>query len=302
MSTFGPGRQVSVEAWDQGPKRRRFGHRRCCHPAQRDVLVAVGPAADEHGRGLDGAVVLAERALLPVVRVRLLAQLVEHPRLRLSHPQPPLLTPAVPVDPRHGREHVLEEHVERPVGVVELLQRPAEVVDVVGVPVVRGEDRADRLQRGRPAHGGRERVEPTPRRPVHPDVAVRPSLRGEPRDRGLEVVELLRRVLALRDALGRAGAADVEATHRVPELTRETLVLAGVVRREVVLAVGEGLEQDGPWAGGLGKVEGCRQAHAVRHRDGDVLAGHVRGILPAVPPGCRSLGHRSAGPCVRSRS
>ena len=246
------------------------------HAAQGDVRVAVGPAGHEHRRRLDRAVVLAQRPVLPERVVPLVLEPAEQPRLVLGDPAFPRVAPTLAGHPRVRRQHVDRVHVGRPVGQVELFQRAAVVVDVVRVPVVGGEDRADRLQRRGAEHRHLQRVEPRPRRPVHADVAVGPRSVGEPGDHLGEVLELLRRVLARRAPLRGARPADVEPAHHVPELVREPVVLGPVVRGEVVLAVGERLEERGARLGTLGvvprrQVQGGGQADAVAHPDPDVL-------------------------------
>ena len=59
----------------------------------------------------------------------------------------------------------------------------ADVVDVVRVAIVRGVDRHDRPEVGRPEHRHLDRREAALADPPHPDVAVRPGLGREPLDR-----------------------------------------------------------------------------------------------------------------------
>ena len=92
-----------------------------------------------------------------------------------------------------------------------------------------------------------------------------------------QVGALDRGVLVLREALGRARASQVDATHHVSG-GGQTLVLRSIGRGVVVLAVGEGLQDGGPRSVAVGDEERGGQPDAVGHRDVLVsLGGHVEG-------------------------
>ena len=206
--------------------------------------------------------------MVPVVAVAVLPQPGQHPRLLRVQPSLPLLAPAVAPDRRHGRQHRHRRHVVAVVDEVDQPQRPAPPVHVVGPPVVAGVDRADRLQRRWPLAGDLQRVEAGVRRPPHADVAVAPRLVGQPGDHLDQVGLLDGRVLVGRVAARRPGAAQVEAANGVAVVVTQPDVAFGVRRGQVVLAVGQRLEQARlrPLSA-VGKVERRREPHSVGHRD-----------------------------------
>ena len=226
-----------------GTHQEPLRHAEMLERAQHRGAVHVRPARHQHRGDLDQVVVGTQRALAPERPVRLLLDRAE-PRLQLVDPSEPPVAPVVPGERRHRRQGVHRHHEER-VAELDRLADAAAEVDVVRVAVVGGVDRHDRLQGRRPPHRGLDRVEPGVRGPVHPHRAGAPVRAREPVDHLGEVLHLLRRVLVDRDALGRAGAAHVQAADRVVPLVAEAPVLARP-HREVVLAVGIGLEQGGP--------------------------------------------------------
>ncbi len=286
--------QVDVRTWaarldravgpgtDQDPSRAsQLGER-----PQRDVRVPVRPAADDHRGGLDRPVVLPERPEPPVVVVALVVEPREQPGLGAGHSSLPLVSPPLAVDRRDRRQGVARDHVRGVVDDVELLHGAAEVVDVVAVAIVAGEDRDDRLERRGPLHRQLERVEPAVAGPEHPHRAARPLLGGEPLDHGEEVGALGGRVLVGRDPLARPGAAHVHTAHDVPGIG-QAQILRPVRGGEVVLAVGERLQQGGPRPRSGGRhVQGGGEPDRVGHLDP-----HVSG-----------LGHRAGDYRLRFRS
>ncbi len=298
------GDQVVVRPGHGGVRRRmrpraedqplRTGER--LERAERVVAVAVGPSGDDHHRARDRLVGRAQRPELPVLVEALVLEPGEDPGLGLPHAPLPQVAPAVAVDRGHGRERVHRDHVRRVVDEVELLQRAAVVVDVVGVAIVRGEDRDDGLEGRRALHRDLDRVEPAVAGAVHPDVAGGPVLRGEPVDHRDHVGALDGRVLVGRDALAGSGAAHVHPAHHVAG-GGEPHVLGPVGRGHVVLAVGEGLEERGPGAVVLREVEGGGEPDAVGHRDVALFGAGHGGMLP----GAGGLARRATATLTRPR-
>ncbi len=250
---------------------RRAGRAEPLDGAEGVVAVAVGPAGHDHRGALDPVVAdVPQRAGLPVRAVPVLAQPGEQPRL-VGLPAPLPLRAPVARRPLggDGRQHAHRRHVVAVVDEVDQPQRVAAPVHVVGPAVVAGVDRHDRLERRRPLGRDLERVEAGVRRAEHPDVAVAPLLLGQPGDHGAEVGPLDERVLVGRVAGRRAGAAQVDAAHGVRVLVAEAAVALGVRRGEVVLAVGQRLEQARLRLGGVRQEERRGQLDAVRHRDAD---------------------------------
>ena len=188
----GLGGRVGPRA-DQQPLRARQRLER----AKRVVAIAVRPPRDDHGGALDGVVGGTQRSELPVVVEALMREPRQHPRLVRLHAALPFLAPALPEDRGHGRQRVHGDHVGGVVHEVDGLHRAAEVVDVVRVAVVGGEDGDDGLQRGRPFHPELDRVEAAVGGAVHPHVPARPLPRGEPVDHGEHVGSLDGRILVL---------------------------------------------------------------------------------------------------------
>ena len=225
-----------------GPDERAPRHVEVLEQPERRVGVAVGPAGDRHHGAADGRVVLARRAVPPVV----VAQLVGEPRLeevgRALEALAPLLAPAVAHDRGIGRQRVPREHAVGPLRHVHRDHEPAAVVHVVGVAVVARVDADHGAERRRRARRELQAVEAAPRGADDADVAVAPGLRGDPRD-DLEAVEqLLLGVLVLDDPARVAGAADVDADRGVA-MTREPAHLLVVARLGAVAqAVGQVLE------------------------------------------------------------
>ena len=220
------------------------------------VAVAVGPARHDHRRHLDplvpdGRPAEPHRPVVPVLTMRGLAQPGEHPRLVGLEPAQPLLLPPVSPDGRHGRQHVHRGHVVVVVDEIDQPKRTAAPVHVIGPAVVGGVDRADRLQLRRSLAGHLQRVEPGVRRAPHADLPVAPLLRGQPGHHLGEVALLVGLVLVERVAARRPGAAQVEPAHGVPMAVAEPLVGGRVRRGQVVLAVGQRLEQARLRVGGV---------------------------------------------------
>ena len=293
----GGGRHVAPRPGDQ-PRRGAGGAQAGVRP-EGVVAVAVRPAGDDHGRGGDRAVVGPQRAVPPVGAVRLLLGPAQQPRFEGVEATPPLVAPAVAEHGRHRRQRVHRDHVRRVVDDVEQPPCAAHVVHVVGVAVVGGVDRHDRLEGGRAAHRDLDRVEAGVRRAEHADVARAPRLRGEPGDDRDEIVLLAFGVLVGRDALTGTGAAQVEPADRVAVLVAEPFVLGRVAGRDVVLAVGQRLQQARRRVAGR-PVERRGQPYAVVHRDPHIFARHPSTLgLPDTAGQALTESSVSSGSCRR---
>ena len=243
------------------------------HEPRDRVGVAVGPAADRVDGHLDGGVVLAHGALAPVVVAALVGEPVLDEGRRALDALEPGLAPAVAHRGRVGRERVAGEHGRRPRQHVDGQDTAADVVHVVGVAVVAGAHRDDRLERRRTPRGDLQAVEAAPRDAHHGDGARAPRLLREPRDDLDRVLLLSRQVLVLDDPVGVAAAAQVDAHARVP-VAGEVGVVVGVAARErVALAIGQVLE-DGRHRialGVLGEPDARGEPRAVGQRDPRVV-------------------------------
>ena len=150
--------------------------------ARHEVGVAVFPAAHRHHGAVDRRIVLADRALPPIGVAPLMVEPGLRQRAGGGQPVMPDIAPASAGDARIGRHRLLHQHEVRP----HLLlgeQRAAHVVDIVGVAVVAGAERDDRLQRRRAARRHLQRGEAAPGDARHADTAVAPGLGGEEGDR-----------------------------------------------------------------------------------------------------------------------
>ena len=188
------------------------GPRQALHETQHGVGVAVGPAADRVDGGLDGRVVLADRAVLPVVIAALVAEPGLGPVEVGVEALLPALAPAFAADHlRVPRQGVVVQHAGAPGEHVEARDAATLVVDVVFVAVVGRHERDDRLELGRPQGGDLQAVEAGPRDAGHAHTAGAPGLRGDPGEHLADVGVLLGGVLVEHHAVGVAGAAQVDA-------------------------------------------------------------------------------------------
>ena len=155
----------------------------------------------EH-RGLDPAVVRRERAAAPVRAVALLRA-----PTRTATPASPRAARASassqPSPQRGGqrRQRVHRDLADRVLRELADRHRAADVVDVVGVPVVGRLDRHDRAQVRRPRRRDLDRGEAAVRQAPHPDRAGAPRLRGQPLDGVVAVERLGLGVLVQGDAV-----------------------------------------------------------------------------------------------------
>ncbi len=223
---------------DERPSRRRAAF---LHPQDR-IDVLVHPATDREDRRFDRAVVRRQRSLPPVRAVMLLAEPFEQPDRRLLQALAPLVGPRRAAVLGLRRHRVHPDHADRVLAQLRHGDAAADVVDVVGVAVVGGHHRHDRLEMRRTEHRDLDRGEAAVRDSPHPDVAVAPRLGGQPLDGVVAVLGFARRVLVEGDAWRRAGPADVEPAKG--EAAGGQPLAAGHVAREppVVLAVRDHLE------------------------------------------------------------
>ena len=145
------------------------------------VAVAVMPAADRQHGGLDGRIILADRAALPVgVAVLVPAARAAQEGLVLQPGQPQIAPAVVADEQRVRRPRRIGEHGRGPAEILDQ-QAAALVVDVVGI-AVDGRAQADhRLQRRRLPGRHLQAVEAAPGNAHHADIAVAPGLGCRPR-------------------------------------------------------------------------------------------------------------------------
>ena len=148
------------------------------------------------------------------------------------------------------------------------MQRAAEVVHVVRVPVVRARRRDDCLERRRIHRRNLDGVEGAVGDSVHPHVAVAPGLSREPVDDEERVLVLTHRVFVVGYAFGPACSPHVHAKPRIVIAGIEGLEIEIAAQAIVILSIGEDLE-DGRHAvcgrGSFGQEKRGRQVDAVRH-------------------------------------
>jgi hypothetical protein len=250
-----PPTQALLEEPDGGPRLSGLGERMrpgadqaLAHPrvpleeARDRVRVAVRPAPDHVDGAVDRLVVLTDGALFPV-RV---SPLVPHPRVDerrgVLQPVEPRRPPPLSRDPRIRRKRVQREHRRRPRQHLVGEETPAEIMDVVGVSIVRGTQADDGLKVPRASRRDLQPVEATPRDPDHAHRPRAPRLRGEPVDHAEPVLLLLWEVLVPQDSLRVARPPDVHSNVGVAvgrEVSGDSRVARG---HEVALSVGQVFE------------------------------------------------------------
>ncbi len=236
------------------------------------VRIAIGPAADRVYRTDDLREILAYRGVLPERIASLMPQPVVDQERHVFKPLKPHRAPALANQRLVGRSRHVGEHRRRPAE-IGIEQRAAHEMDVVGVAVVGGAQRDDRLERGRTSCRHLQPVETAPGNSHHADRAVAPALCREPGDHLEAVVLLLLQILILEQPVGLAAAAHVDA-HSGIAVPGEIRVGEGVaLGRAVALAVGQEFEDRGdrPRLGILGKEDPRRQPRAVGEGDEEIL-------------------------------
>ena len=267
------------------------------------VGVAVGPAADGIDRDLDGGVVLAHRAVLPVGVAALVREPGVDPRPVGGEPLLPELAPPL----SHGclvrRLALPVQHARAPVQQVGGEHAAALVVDVVGVAVVGAHQGDDGLERRGAARGQLEAVEAAPRDAGHPDRAGAPRLRRDPGDDLEQVLLLLGVVLVLEHAVRLAAAAQVDAHAGVAARgpVRVDEHVAG--GHAVAEPVGNGLEDAGHGVGlGVLREPDARRQTARRRASGSrrsPVAGPHAGLRHARPCRTSTSGFGADCECIR---
>ena len=180
------------------------------HQPEHRRRVAVGPAADREDGGLQLAVVLADRAMLPECVAALMLQPLRRKGLGDFQPLEPLFLPARP-DHLGIRRHVGHgEERAAPIHVV-AQQAAAHVVHVVVIAVDGGAHGDHGLQRRRLTIGSLQSVEAAPGDADHPHIAVAPGLLRQPGDDVAGVILFLLQILVMEQAVGIAAAADIDA-------------------------------------------------------------------------------------------
>ncbi len=257
----GPGPDQTFARHSQ--TREHTGHR---------VGVAVSPAADRVHRTSDPRGIYTYRSALPV-RV---AALVPEPDFReersVRESLQPHLAPTLADQLGVGRQGVQGKQDRAPDEVL-VEQATAHVVRVVGVAIVGRANGDDRLELGRSERRDLQRVETAPREPHHPHGARTPRLPGDPTNRSHAIFLLLLGVFVEKQAVGFAGATDVD-THGGVTMAGEVAVHRFVAPAGVVaLPVGDVLD-DRRHRRGLGILrppDAGGQAAAVRQGDPGVL-------------------------------
>ncbi len=185
----------------------------------------------------------------------------------------PQLAPALAHHGRMWRQRLVMEHAGAPGQHVEGAHTAALVVHVVGVAVVGGHERDDRLERRRPAGSHLQAVEPAPGDARHAHDAGAPRLLRYPGDGVADVLLLLGRVLVEQDAVGVAAAAQIEAQAGVAEAgpvrVHRGVTHAGAVGEAVGDAVDYGRHRLGE--GVAGRPQARAKACAVGQRDPEVF-------------------------------
>ncbi len=193
-------------------------------------------------------------------------------RHQVLDPRPPHLAPARADDLGIGRIGAVGQKDRAPLQVL-VEQAAAHVVGVVGVAVVGRAERDDRLQRRRLQGRDLERVEAAPGDAHHADGARAPVLLGDPGDDLERVVLLLLGVLVEQDAVGIAGAPQIDPDRGIAGLGEIAMDRLVPRPHEVPLAVRDVLQdrRHRRRLGILGQPDPGRDPAAVRHRDPDVL-------------------------------
>ncbi len=252
-------------------------------PADR-VGIGVLPAAHHIGRDLDGRPVQGHRAPPPIVIEGLMFQPGGHDRRRRLQ----ALTPhRLPVRPHHLRirrpgHHRLEPHAPLQVGVAD---RPADIVRVIGISIVRTAQRHDRLERRGPQGRDLQGVDPAPGDAAHPHGAGAPGLSGDPGDDLYPVRQLRPIVLVDHHPFGIPRPAHIDP--HIGDAVAGQLLAPGAVMGPVAvaLAIGDVFQHRGNRRvlGALRQEQPRRQPHPVRHGDPDMLGHRDRPRLRQAP-------------------
>src|SRR6185369_160492 len=139
------------------------------------------PAADGIDRAIDGAVILADGAMLPVSVAALMGEPLLEPGMVRLQPRQPDLPPSLADELRVRRQGAPGEAVGAPGGIL-VDEATAHIMDVVGVAVVRRAESDDGLQRRGPQGGDLQSVEAAPGDAGHADIAAAPALARQPVD------------------------------------------------------------------------------------------------------------------------
>ena len=223
------------------PQQRLLGAGEVLHHPRDRIDVRIPPAADHVDRRFDIGVALADRAMLPVVVPVLVVQPGFRQQRHVVEPVLPHLAPAFAHQRRVGHGGGKAQHGRRP---AEILQQhvAALVVDVVGVAIVGGAQRDDRLERLRPERRHLQPVEAAPGDAHHAELAVAPGLAGDPVDHFQRVGLLLRGVLVEHQAIGFAVATHVDAHAGVAVTGKVGVGQLVANRRAIPLAIGQVFE------------------------------------------------------------
>ncbi len=260
--------KVMAPGTDEGAA-RRLGRRH--HPGN-GARQIVRPAAD----GIDGGLCLAElvsrRSFEPIGITPLMVEPIGQHRFVGGQPRLPLDLPVRARGLRIGRQAVEYKHRGGPPHGVDQ-DRTAGIVERRGVAVFRGADGNDGLEASRRARSRLQPADAAPRLPEHADCARAPGLAPEPFDDS-EAVFLLALVPHVGEqSVGIAGATrvDAQAGIAVPGEVRVDRLIAQP--QEIALAIRHVFEdrRNGIALRIRRQPQACRQAHAVRHGNPNIL-------------------------------
>ena len=198
----------------------------------------------------------------------LVVQPIEYPRTGVLEPLEPDVAPGLADHLRVGRTRVEAEHGRGPFQVLGD-QAAAHVMDIVGIAVVGRAHGDDRLEGRRMQGRDLQAVEAAPGNPGHADMTGTPGLGSQPGDHGGAVIELLLEIFTLEQALGIAGAANIDP-HAGIALAGHILVHGGVADAGKVAPPVRQMLKDRRHRVGLGVLgqpDARRQPAAVGHFD-----------------------------------
>ena len=242
------------------------------HQARYGILVRIAPTAHGVDRRLDRRIILTHRTMAPVVVARLVLQPGLGQQRHGVQTLLPQAFPAIADQQWIGHRCAEVEHGRRPAEVLHQ-QVATLVMDVIGITVIGGAQRDDRLQGFRLTRRHLQAVEAAPRDAHHSHVAVAPGLLAQPLDHFQRVILFLEQVLVGHQALGLAVAAHVHTNAHVT-LTGHPRVGQRITHgRAVTLAIRQVLEdrRERLLTRRFGQPDARRQLSAIAQRDQAML-------------------------------
>ncbi len=247
------------------------------HEAQHGVAVRVVPAADREDGGLDGAVVLADAAVAPVVVPGRVGRPGVRQRFDGLQALQPELPPRLTGVPRIGWQTGGGERRRRPGVHVDRADGTSRVVRIVVIAIVGGADRDDRLERLGREGRDLERVEAAPGDAEHADLAVAPGPVRQPVHHLDPVGRFGRRVRVRGQTLAVAVPADVHPDGGVAVARVPGVALVVTRGRPVGQAVRQVFEERRDGLVGERAPHPRVEQGSVRERDAEVLMGRLVG-------------------------